>query len=73
MAKRYKKDPDLDAKLVHAAMKGRFELCAISLGMTTSEAFGRAEWLKKQSRQYIHSVETRIAGLEQKGIMDNLK
>lgn len=62
---KFKKDVELDARLVLAGMKGVFEQAAVALGLDgPSQAFGRAEWLKKQSRQYIHQVEMKIKKLE---------
>lgn len=70
--KRFKKDVELDAQMLYAGMKGMFEPYCIQQGMTTSEAFGRAEWLKKQSRQYIHAVEMEVRRIEQKALSDSL-
>lgn len=70
---RFKKDIELDAKMVLAGMRGQFVPCAISLGMTASQAFDRAEWLKKQSRQYIHAVTLQVKKLEVDNLMGELK
>ena len=58
------KDIKLDAILVHAAMRGMFEPCAIGLGMTADEAFKRCEWLKNQSESYIKSVTKEVVYIE---------
>ena len=61
----YKKDLELDARLVHAAMRGLFARFVVGMGtMTTSEAFGRAEWLKRQSDAYVQLVTDRVIELE---------
>jgi hypothetical protein len=60
----FKRDVHLDAILVHAAINNLFEPCAIGLGMTADEAFGRAKWLKKQSKSYILSVSEEVVRIE---------
>ena len=72
MKTRFKKDINLDAQMVYAGMKNRFEPYAVSIGMKPDEAFGRAEWLKKQSRQYIHAVTLQVRKLQVDSISDFL-
>lgn len=60
----FKKDVNLDAVLVHASMRGLFVPCTIGLGMKPHEAYGRAEWLKTQSKRYLADVSNRVAEIE---------
>ncbi len=61
----FEEDVDLDAKLVLASMNGMFAPAAMALGMKSpAEAFGRAEWLKQQSKDYIQTVCEKAADLE---------
>lgn len=62
----YEENIELDAILVHSAMLGMFEPAAIQLGLSPSEAFGRAAWLKRQSEEYITKVSNRVVELEDK-------
>lgn len=69
----FKKDVKLDSYMVFGAMQGRFAQMCIHLDMNTKEAFARDEWLKKQSRQYIHQVEMAVKKLEVDAIKNSLK
>ncbi len=59
----YEKNVSLDAVLVHAAMHGAFALAAMQTGLKPDEAFGRAEWLKKQPKAYINQVVAEVEKL----------
>ena len=61
---KFSADVQLDATLVLAAMRGLFVPCAIGLGMTPDEAYGRAAWLKKQPEKYISAVADAAAERE---------
>jgi hypothetical protein len=67
IVRRKKPDVKLDATLVHASLRGLFVPCAIGLGLTTDEAFGRAEWLKKQPETYITEVSEAVEKMETEG------
>jgi hypothetical protein len=60
----FKKNINLDAVMVHASMRGLFDPCILGLGMTVSEGYARAMWLKKQSDKYIRSVSDRVVEME---------
>jgi len=61
---KFKKDVRVDAILVHAAMHDLFAPAAIGLGLTATEAFGRAMWLKHQSAAYIIEVTDKVLEME---------
>lgn len=61
---KFKKDIDLDAKLVLAALRGMFEPVAMQIFRTPDEAFCRAEWLKHQSDSYISKVSDKVVEME---------
>ena len=52
----FERNVELDAVMVRASMLGLFELFAIQYFETASEAWARAEWLKKQPEEYIMQV-----------------
>ena len=54
------KDLSMDAVLVHASYIGLFELAAIGLNLTPSEAIARGEWLVKQDDDYITLVANKV-------------
>jgi hypothetical protein len=65
MTTAHKKNVQLDALLVHAAMHGLFDRAAIGLGLTANEAYSRAAWLKEQSDSYVQKVAEAVAKLEE--------
>lgn len=60
----FKRDVKLDATLVHAGMRGLFPLAAMGLGLKPDEAFGRAEWFKKQPKAYRDKVVAEVLEME---------
>lgn len=63
---KYKRNVDLDATLVHAAMAGLFVPCAIQLGLSPDEAFGRSLWLKRQPKSYVDKVVNKVMEIQDK-------
>lgn len=68
-----KKNIELDAQLVIAVRANMLEYFGIFSGMKPSEVFARRDWLPKQSRQYLHSVEMKIKQIELDKLKDKLK
>ena len=62
--KTFQEDIELDAKMVYASMAGMFVPFAIQAGLKPNEAFGRAEWLRKQPSEYLDKVVKRVQELE---------
>ena len=62
---KFKKDIKLDAVLVHARIHGLYEVAAIGLGLTASEAYNRSLWLRKQSSKYIDQVSDKVVKIEE--------
>lgn len=65
----FKKDLELDAQLVFAAMHGMFVPCAIKLGLKADEAWHRSQWLKHQGK-YVDQVADRVVELEKERGME---
>lgn len=61
---RFLQNVSLDAALVHAAMNGLFDAAAIQFGLTPSETYFRAFWLKRLSEFYIKKVSDRVVEIE---------
>lgn len=62
----YEENLSLDATLVHAGATGGFDkfmFTARHLGMFPDEAVQRAEWLKRQSPEYVQQVSDRVVEL----------
>ena len=72
ITKRFKKDILFDAQMVMAVRKNMLEPFAIHAGLKPSEIFARKIWLPKQSRQYLHAVETEISHLQTNDIKDSI-
>lgn len=68
-----KKNIELDAQLVLAVRANMLEYFGIFSGLKPGEVFTRRDWLPKQSRQYLHSVEMRIKQIELERLKNKLK
>ena len=62
--KQERQNINLDATLLKAGMVGNFVPCSIALGLKPEEAFGRAEWFKKQPKSYQQKVINKVIKME---------